>query len=129
MKIGVAATGNDQQDQVDNHFGRCRYYYFYNLEKKAGQFIQNEAEKAFRGAGISAAQFIADQGVEAVIAGNFGPNAINVLKSAGIRAYRINKETTIKKAVEQFENKELEAVEASTVASGQGGGFGGKFNQ
>jgi predicted Fe-Mo cluster-binding NifX family protein len=39
------------------------------------------------GAGIQAAQTVANRGVEAVITGQIGPNAVRVLNSAGIAVY------------------------------------------
>ena len=47
--------------------------------------IENSSAMASGGAGISAAQMIAGKGIEAVLTGNCGPNAYQVLSPAGIK--------------------------------------------
>jgi predicted Fe-Mo cluster-binding NifX family protein len=47
--------------------------------------VDNTSAAASGGAGISAAQMIVGKGVEAVLTGNCGPNAHQVLSSAGIK--------------------------------------------
>ena len=51
------------------------------------QIPPNTAAAQSGGAGITAAQLVAEQEAEAVITGNLGPNASNVLKQFKIKAY------------------------------------------
>jgi hypothetical protein len=56
-------------------------------ETEEFEVLKNTAGQASRGAGISAAQLMVDKGIRAVIAGNFGPNAVNVLNSSGVKIF------------------------------------------
>ena len=85
MKIAISATGSTLDAKVDPRFGRCQYFIIADPETMEFEAINNSSAMAAGGAGISAAQMIAGKGVEAVLTGNCGPNAYQVLSSAGIR--------------------------------------------
>ncbi len=85
MKIAISAAGSSLDAGVDPRFGRCQYFIVADAETKEFEAVDNSSAMAAGGAGISAAQAIADKGVEAVLTGNCGPNAYQVLSSAGIR--------------------------------------------
>ena len=82
MKIAVSATGPDMDAEVDPRFGRCQYFIIVDPETMEFEAVDNESAMASGGAGISAAQMIAGKGVEAVLTGNCGPNAYQVLSHA-----------------------------------------------
>ena len=72
------------------------------------EFVDNPGNSQSRGAGMSAAQFVVDQGVANVISGNIGPNAKNVLINAGIKI-DIKEKVPLKTILEELsknENKE-----------------------
>ena len=85
MKIAVSATATNLSAQVDPRFGRCQYFVIADLETNEVEGMVNTSAAAAGGAGISAAQMIVIKGVEAVLTGNCGPNAHQVLSSAGIK--------------------------------------------
>jgi len=90
MKIAISADGDKLHNKVDQRFGRCPYFLIVNVEgKEVGTFeaITNEGVIQGHGAGIKAAEQIGDLKVNAVITGQLGPNATNVLKKLGIKAY------------------------------------------
>jgi predicted Fe-Mo cluster-binding NifX family protein len=66
------------------------------------------------GAGIQAAQFATDQQCDAVISGDFGPNAYNALKAAGIPMYLFGSCRTIPEAIQRFKSGQIEPLEAPT---------------
>jgi predicted Fe-Mo cluster-binding NifX family protein len=80
--------------------------------------IPNAGVKAGSGAGIQAAQTLSNEGVEAVIGTNFGPNAIMTLKYAGMKTFSGN--GTISQVIEQFKKGELVEVQNSNVPRGAG---------
>lgn len=84
MKIAISASGPNLDDEVDPRFGRCQYFIVAEPETMEFEAINNSSASAAGGAGISAAQTIVDKGVGAVLTGNCGPNAHQVLVSAGI---------------------------------------------
>ena len=126
MKIAVTSTGNTIDSPIDPRFGRCQFFIFVDQENMECEASENEAVMASGGAGPQAAQFVANKGVEAVLTGNVGPNAVSALKAAGIKIY-IGSTGTVKETVSLFKNGQLQEVGEATVAShtGVGGGRGG----
>jgi predicted Fe-Mo cluster-binding NifX family protein len=90
MKIAISADGDKLHSKVDQRFGRCPYFLIINIDgKEVGTFeaITNEGAIQGHGAGIRAAEQMGELKIEAVITGQLGPNATNVLKELGIKAY------------------------------------------
>ncbi len=85
MKIVISASGPNLEAEVDPRFGRCQYFIIADPETMEFEAIENSSVMAAGGAGISAGQMIAERGIEAVLTGNCGPNAYQVLSSAGIK--------------------------------------------
>jgi predicted Fe-Mo cluster-binding NifX family protein len=85
MKIAISATGPNLEAEVDPRFGRCQYFIIADPETMAFEAIENANVMSGGGAGISTGQMIAEKGVEAVLTGNCGPNAYQVLSTAGIK--------------------------------------------
>lgn len=119
MKIGVSASAASLDSKVDARFGRCPYFVIVDSETMGYTVVTNDSTNAAHGAGIQAAQTVANQGVEVVITGNVGPNAFNVLNAAGIKVVT-GGTGTIKEAVTKYNNGELQEVTNPTV----GGHFG-----
>jgi len=126
MKIAIAASGKTSASLVDARFGRCPY--FLIIDSKTNQFkpIENTASQSFRGAGVSAAQMVVNKGAKVVIAGNFGPNAFNVLNSSKVKIFGGISGITAKEALEQYKKGKLK--ETTNVPSFRQGfsGFKGR---
>ncbi|HHX77864.1 MAG TPA: dinitrogenase iron-molybdenum cofactor biosynthesis protein, partial [Firmicutes bacterium] len=88
MKIAVSAMGDTLESSLDPRFGRAQYFIIVEPEQAGNAAVINNTSLPAGGAGIATAQLLADKGVEAVITGNVGPNAMKVLKAAGIDIYR-----------------------------------------
>lgn len=114
MKIAISSTGKDLDSQVDPRFGRCQYFIFVNPETMEFEAIENEGAMSMGGAGIQAAQFIAQRGASALITGNLGPNAATALSAAGIKVYLVSG-GKIKEVVEDFKSGKLREVSGPTV--------------
>jgi len=123
-KIAIASLGITLEAKVDSRFGRCPY--FLIIDTKTNDFIsiKNTAVQAFQGAGISAAQMITNKKVKAVIAGNFGPKAINVLSASGIEIFAGVSDLTAKQALEKYKNGELKSLDKNAFSLGMGRGMG-----
>jgi predicted Fe-Mo cluster-binding NifX family protein len=83
-KIAVASSGKVSKASVSNKAAKCPYYLIFDSKGKMTEVIDNPYGDASRGAGPSAAKFLAQRDVTIVIAGNFGSKMINTLKSNGI---------------------------------------------
>ena len=84
IKIAVASCDKTAKASVSNKAAKCPYYLMFDSKGEMTEVIDNPYGDASRGAGPSAANFLAQKGVTIVIAGNFGSKMINTLKSNGI---------------------------------------------
>jgi len=78
------------------------------------QTFANPAVGLSGGAGIRAAQFAMDQGAQAVLTSNVGPNAMAVFQAAGVPVYPVW-EGTVRQAVEAFQQGKLETINEATT--------------
>lgn len=129
MKIAVSSSGKDVNSQIDSRFGRCPYFVIVDIEDNkinGSEAIENTSAAQMGGAGVSAAQLIADKEVKAVITGNMGPRAFSVFEQLSIEVYQGT--GTVKEAVEKFIKGELTRISGPTgpMLAGSGSGTGGK---
>jgi predicted Fe-Mo cluster-binding NifX family protein len=120
MKIAISATGPDLDAEVDPRFGRCQYFIIVDPETMQFEAIANESAMASGGAGISAAQMIAGKGVEAVLTGNCGPNAYQVLSPAGIKVIT-GVSGRVGDVIENYKAGKLQPGAPPDVSGGTGG--------
>jgi len=127
MKICVTATANTLDAQIDPRFGRCSYFIIVDSETMQFEAIPNMAAGASGGAGIQAAQTIANKNVKLLITGNVGPKAFQALAAAGIEV-ATGVFGTAREAVEKYKNGELSKTGSPTVGGhfGMGGRGGGR---
>ena len=123
MKIAISATGNTLDSTMDQRFGRAAFFLIVDPETSQFEVINNEAAGAAGGAGITAAQSVVDKGIEAVITGNVGPNAMNVLNAAEIAIYR-GVSASVRENIEKFKKGTLEKID-NAVPSHFGMGLAG----
>ena len=126
MKIAVSATGASLDADAEPRFGRCPYFIIADSETMEFEAVDNAAAMEGGGAGISAAQAIADKGVQAVLTGNCGPNAYQVLSAAGIQIIT-GISGSVKDAIESYRSGRFKAGDRANVPDhfGLGGGPGG----
>ncbi len=130
MKVAVAASGNNLDAPADPRFGRCNYFVIADSETMEFEGLDNTAAAQGSGAGIAAAQLVANSGAEAVIAGNYGPNAFQALSAGGLQLYS-GATGTVRQAVEAFKAGQLQPAGGANVqarfgmGSGAGQGMGG----
>jgi len=95
-------------------FGRCKYFVVVDSESMDFKALSNESVIASGGAGIKAAETIANQDVEIVLTGNIGPNAHSTLAAAGIKVFT-GASGTIKEAIERYKKNELSESDTANV--------------
>jgi len=127
MKICVTATANTLDAQIAPRFGRCSYFIIVDSVTMQFEAIPNMAAGASGGAGIQAAQTIANKNVKLLITGNVGPKAFQALAAAGIEV-ATGVFGTAREAVEKYKNGELSKTGSPTVGGhfGMGGRGGGR---
>ncbi len=119
MPIAITAVAPDLGAQVDPRFGRAP---FFLLVTDDGSFepLENPNAAAGGGAGIQAAQLLAERDVTHVLTGNCGPNAHRTLSAAGIQVV-VGCEGVARDVLGRFRNGELGASAGPNVGSHFGG--------
>ena len=115
MKIAISSTGKDLESEVDARFGRCAYFLIVEIENKEiknVKAIENTAKGQSGGAGISAAQIVANEKPDAIISSNFGPRAFSVFEQFEMASYQ--GEGKIKDVVQDFLDKKLKELSNAT---------------
>ena len=115
MKIAISSTGKDLESQVDARFGRCSHFLIVEIENKeikSVKAIENTAASQMGGAGISAAEIVANEKVKIVITANVGPRAFSVFGQFGIKIYQ--GQGKIKDVVQEFLDGKLKEISDAT---------------
>jgi predicted Fe-Mo cluster-binding NifX family protein len=126
MKIAITATAASLDAEMDPRFGRCQYFVTVDPETMQFEVLENSGAMAGGGAGISTAQMIVGKRVEAVLTGNCGPNAYEVLGAAGIKVVT-GVSGKVRQAIEDYRSGKLKASSQPNVPGhfGTGRGMGG----
>jgi len=134
MKVAISAAGRNLDSQIDPRFGRCQYLLIVDSESMRFEALENPAVMAPGGAGIQAAELVGKMGARAVITGDCGPNAYQVLSAAGIDVF-LGASGSAREAVERYRRGELRTASGPSaephagmrpgMGGGRGGGMGG----
>jgi len=116
MKIAVTADGKDLDSRVDPRFGRCPYFIVVETDNMEFEGFENPNLALGGGAGIQSSQFVVERGVSAVLTGNCGPNAHQVMSAAGVDVI-VGVTGTVREAVERFRSGELISSLSPNVGS------------
>ena len=114
MKIAVSSTGPDLESDVDPRFGRCQYFLIVDLDDMSFEAVSNASISQQGGAGIQSAKVAADKGVKAILTGNVGPNAYQVLSGVGIDVIT-GVSGIVRDAALQYKGGKLRAVGKANV--------------
>jgi len=115
MKIAISAAGPSIEDLVDPRFGRCNCFLIIDTGTLEFEVIENSSKNLSGGAGIEAAQRVANQGVTHVLTGRCGPNAEKVLLAARIKIVD-GCEGKVREAVERFRSEDVPSAQRPPVS-------------
>ncbi|AEK71989.1 iron-molybdenum cofactor-binding protein [Thermococcus sp. 4557] len=103
MRIAIPTNGGGLEDTVAQVFARAPAFLIADVDENGNvtnsRVIQNGAAMAGGGAGPMAVQTLINEGVEAVIAPQVGPNALGAIQAAGIRLYQVAPGTPVEEAI------------------------------
>ena len=116
MKIAITSEGRTLDSAVDPRFGRCGYFLIIDTDTDKVEALQNPGTQQTGGAGIQAGQLMASKGVEVVLTGNMGPNAFQVIQSAGIKVVT-GVSGKISEALQAYKDGKLLPAENPSVGS------------
>lgn len=88
MKIAIPVNDKFMESGVCQSFGRAPYFLIYDIKSKESDFLENSAAISRGGAGIKAAQLVADRKINALLAPRCGENAAEIIKAANIKLFK-----------------------------------------
>jgi len=108
MKVCITAQGATLESPSEDRFGRAPYFIIIESENGSFEAIQNPYAGGGGGVGPKAAQVLIAHNVSALISGQVGGNAREVLAAAGIAMYTCRTGGSVKDVFDQFTKNELE---------------------
>lgn len=115
MKIAFTSSGESLSSPLNSTFGRAPKFLIYDLECNEFTVIDNKQSlNAAQGAGIQAAQTVAQSGAQCLVSGHCGPKAFRVLSTAGIKVYYTST-PTVAIALEQYRAGKLSETDSADV--------------
>lgn len=122
MKVAVPTNGGGLNDTVAPVFARAPAFLIADVDENGNvineRVIQNGAAMAGGGAGPMAVQTLINEGVEAIVAPQVGPNALGAIGAAGIRLYQIAPGTPVEEAVKMVASGSAQAFSAPAPTVG-----------
>ncbi|WP_297552286.1 NifB/NifX family molybdenum-iron cluster-binding protein, partial [Thermococcus sp.] len=103
MRIAIPTNGGGLNDTVAPVFARAPAFLIVDVDENGNvvgeKVIQNPAMNAAGGAGPLAVQTLINEGVEAIVAPQVGPNALGAIQAAGIKLYQVAPGTPVEEAI------------------------------
>jgi len=108
MIIAISSQKPEIDGPIDVRFGRAPYYILIDSETSNWEAQANPAVSQSGGAGVAAAQFVIDRKAEVAISGDFGPNASQALRAAGVKMHTFSADTSsVNAAFERYKQGDL----------------------
>ena len=115
MKVALTTEGANLGCQMDARFARAEHILV--VDTKTGQFETHDnfdIAQAASGAGIQAGKKVVDLGVQALVTGNMGPKAFQVLQAGGVEVFLVQGGTA-QDALRSLEAGTLEQITQPNV--------------
>ncbi len=110
MKILIAAQGNNLDAKIDKRFGHSKFFIIFDTQAMDYKSIPNAVE----GDAQVGLDIVIQEGIEAIITGNIGPNAFQKLQDIGIPVYVV-RGVTVKEALAKIAGGELQPIDEPTM--------------
>jgi predicted Fe-Mo cluster-binding NifX family protein len=107
MKLCFTAQGTTLEALSEDRFGRAPYFIIVESENGSFEAIKNPYADGGGGVGPKAAQVLIENHVKALVSGQVGGNAKEVLVAAGIAMYTYRGGGSVKDALDQFTKNAL----------------------
>ena len=120
MKIAIPVDERSLDSDVSTSFGRAPYFLFYNSVNEETYYLDNAAVASQGGAGIRAAQVIADHGVKSLIMRRCGENVEEALRKVEVFVYRAIPDTARRNIEAHLQNQLPLLSEFHPAFHGQG---------
>ena len=109
MKIAITSTGNTFTSKLDQRFGRCSWFVFYDTVSLGVEFLPNPFKDAEEGSGASSISLLTEREVKKIVSGEFGIKVKPLLDSHQIQMIILkNSEKTIQEIIDLLNHKKTE---------------------
>ena len=112
MKVCVTSVGRDLTSSVDPRFGRAAHFLLIDIDTDEFHCLEDITATG-QGAGVMVAQSVIDSGASAVVTGQIGPRAFDVLAAAGIEIF-LAPSATVGGAIQDLHAGRLEKLHRPT---------------
>ena len=129
MKIAIPISGTSPEDPCDERFGRAQAFCLIDPDTSEWSLHENPAQHASGGAGVQAAQLLADLEAAIVMSGSYGPKAFDALEAAGITMMLLpsGEQLSVREALQSYQSGRLKSATTPSHAGHHGsGGRGGR---
>ena len=72
MKTAITSAGNNPDDNIDRHFGRCACFVIYDDSTGGIEILPNPNQANMENSGPASVELLAKKGVSKVVSGEFG---------------------------------------------------------
>jgi predicted Fe-Mo cluster-binding NifX family protein len=113
MKIGISAEGEDIEENILSTFCGCNFFLIVDTKENTLRAIVNQTKGLPSEVGGTAGQLVSNQGIDAVITSDIGPQAMEIFERYGIKVY--HGEGKINDTIKQFEKQGLPEITKASV--------------
>jgi predicted DNA-binding protein (UPF0251 family)/predicted Fe-Mo cluster-binding NifX family protein len=100
----VSAQGSELSDRMEANFGRAPGFVLVDLDTMATRYLDNSRSQAMaHGAGVQAAQSVAEAGAGVLLSGRIGAKAFKALAAAGVKVCLDLADLSVGQAVELYQ--------------------------
>ncbi|MBS3816600.1 MAG: NifB/NifX family molybdenum-iron cluster-binding protein [Candidatus Thermoplasmatota archaeon] len=111
MKVAVPAMGESGYDEnISDHFGRCKTFAIYDTEEEDLSFIPNNS-KHMGGKG-NPPELLAEENIDLMLCANLGRKAVSLFEELGIDVY-CGAGGTIEDALDSWDDDQLREASVS----------------
>ncbi len=112
-KIAISSEGPTLDDLVDPRFGRAGGFVIVDPQTMETSYLDNGVSQTrSQGAGIQAAELMAQAGVEVVLTGYVGPKAFQALQAVGVQIGQDLGGISVREALGRFQAGEVPMASA-----------------
>ncbi|MGA2914373.1 MAG: NifB/NifX family molybdenum-iron cluster-binding protein [Methanoregula sp.] len=108
MKVCITARGPSLESAFERHFARAPYFILYNTRTGFSEAIRNGFIISDARIGQNTVRLLKMNGIEAVITGEIGDNARDLLKGAEILIHIYKGTGTVKDAIDTILSNPME---------------------
>ena len=101
--IAITSEAPSLDSPVDPRFGRAAGFLIVDADTMAFKYVENgKAQTMSQGAGIQAAENVAQAGATVILTGYVGPKAFQALSAVGIQVGQNLDNMTVRQAIERY---------------------------